>query len=216
MAVILTLTCVGSRRPALSQETAADKAKTDEATLLKIEDLSKGWVFCSAENGSNGEASWKTQKLPGETEFSLVCLGKPFGYVRTVEIYENYEFGLEWKYPADPNGNSGILIHTTEPDKVWPKSIQVQLHRPKAGSIFPSSGATTDNTVDVKDLSRPVNEWNTCVIACRDGKVLVTINDKKAGEVTGCMPSKGFICLQSEGSEIHFRRLWIRKAKPTE
>jgi hypothetical protein len=44
-----------------------------------------------------------------------------------------------------------------------------------------------------------------------DGKLSVVINGKKAGEVTGCMPRKGAIALQSEGAEIHFRNVWVRE-----
>ena len=142
-------------------------------------------------------------------------MGKPFGYIRTAAEYDNYEFGLQWRYVDDPNSNSGILLHTSkEKDRIWPKSIQIQLHRPKAGSVFPTSEAQADNRLDVKDLELPLMEWNTCVVASLDGKISLTINDKKIGEVTGCVPSKGAIALQSEGAEIHFQKLWIRRTAP--
>ena len=94
---------------------------------------------------------------------------------------------------------------------IWPKGVQVQLHRPTAGSIFPSSGAKIDNALPAKDLSLPVNEWNTCVITSVGDRLSVSVNQKKVGEVTGCLPQKGAIGLQSEGSEIHFRRIKIRQ-----
>jgi hypothetical protein len=128
--------------------------------------------------------------------------------------YENYELGLEWKYPSAENGNSGILVHTTDADRIWPKSIQVQLHRPVAGSIFPNEGAASDNTQMVRDLSRPVNQWNTCVVRCIDGRVSAVVNGQPVGKVTGCVPRKGSIALQSEGAEIHFRKMWLKRIKP--
>lgn len=176
---------------------------------LTPETILETWVFFSAERSAR-EATWRVEKgaTPNETE--LVCLGLPYGYLRSVEEYEDFDFGLEWRYPKDPNGNSGLLIHTVGEDKIWPKSVQVQLHAPAAGSIFPTGGAMTDNTGSAMGLSRPVNEWNTCVVSCRQGKVTAEINGSKVGEVTGCLPSRGRLCLQSEGAEVHFRRIWIR------
>ena len=82
--------------------------------------------------------------------------------------------------------------------------------------MIPSIGAKVDNPLPAKDLSRPVNEWNDCVITSLEGKLTVTVNGHKIGDVTGCMPQKGCVGLQSEGSEIHFRKLWIKPLPPSE
>ena len=195
------------------------KAKADEVEYL-LKDFPKGWIHFSSEPASLLNATWQ---IPKELEASkdpkdlvLICLAKPDGYVRTEKEYENFELSLEWKYPTDPNGNSGILLHTIEKDMIWPKSIQVQLHRPTAGSVFPSNGAKVDNPLPAKDLSKPIGEWNDCVITSLEGKISVTLNGHKIGEVSGCMPHKGCVGLQSEGSEIHFRNLRIKPLAPAE
>jgi hypothetical protein len=210
-----------------STETKTEEKKTDDSaktkdkpevkdtkpksrSLFVPEQFPKGWFFYGGEQGLKLESTWKTAKDAKSGETILQCLGKPYGYLRTLEVFDNYEFGLNWRFPSDPNGNSGILLHT-EADRIWPKSIQVQLHRPKAGSVFPSGEAKSDNQLTVKDLSKPLNEWNECVVRCIDGTISLEINKKKVGEVTGCKPSKGKIALQSEGSEIHFQKIWIRK-----
>ncbi len=202
---------------AFFQEPAAKKA--DEVEYL-LKDFPKGWVHFSSEPTSQLNATWQIPKDQDVTKDAkdavLVCLGKPDGYIRTEKEYENFELYLEWKYPADPNGNSGILLHTVEKDMIWPKSIQVQLHRPTAGSVFPSNGAKLDNPLPTKDLSAAVGDWNRCVIVCLEGKISVTLNDHKIGEVTGCMPQKGCVGLQSEGSEIHFRKISIKPLMPSE
>ena len=140
----------------------------------------------------------------------LICRGKPFGYIRTKKTYKNYELRLEWRYPKDPNSNSGVLVHTGKEDKIWPNAIQVQLHGPTAGSIFPSGDSKSENKLMVRDLSKPAGQWNTCLITAKDGRVTVVINGKKSGEVTGCKPSMGSILLQSEGAEVHFRKLILK------
>ncbi len=180
--------------------------------MLITDQFPVGWKHFTTEKETPLETIWQTKKN-GDGQVVLIGKGKPFGYLRTIETFEDFEFGFEWKYPTDANGNSGVLIYTVEEDKIWPKSIQVQLHGPTAGSVFPSAGAKTENTLNVKDLSRPVNQWNTCTIRAENGKVSVVLNGKKAGEVTGCTPDKGSIALQSEGSEIHFRNVWVRKVK---
>lgn len=195
----------------------APKARvvSDEGENL-IREFPKGWIHYTSEPNTPLNATWQVSREQDPNKDAiLICLGKPDGYIRTEKEYENFELALEWKYPADPNGNSGILLYTIEKDMIWPKSVQVQLHRPTAGSVFPSNGAKVDNPLPAKDLSRAVNVWNDCVITAVDGKVSVTMNGHKVGEVSGCMPQKGCVGLQSEGSEIHFRNVWIKPLPST-
>lgn len=196
---------------------ATPKAKAQEEGENLLKEFPKGWLHFSSEPATPLTTTWQiSRETDASKEPVLICLGKPDGYVRTEKEYENFELALEWKYPADPNGNSGILLFTIEKDMIWPKAVQVQLHRPTAGSVIPTNGAKLDNPLPAKDLSKPVNEWNNCVITSVDGKVSVKVNDHKVGEVTGCMPQKGCVGLQSEGSEIHFRNLRIKPLPPSE
>lgn len=181
--------------------------------LFDPETFPKTWSYFAAEKDNPLEKTWQVARDDQTNEPFLKCLGKPYGFIRTVEQYDNFEFGLQWRFPADPNGNSGVLLYTVEPDRIWPNAIQLQLHRPKVGSVFPVGEARSDNRLDIKekDLSKPLNVWNDCVVTCREGRITVVVNDRKIGEVTGCAPHKGSIALQSEGSEIHFQKIWLRK-----
>ena len=143
----------------------------------------------------------------------LRCTGTPTGYLRTRQSYRDFRISFQWRYPANVNGNSGVLVHTSGPDKIWPRSIQVQLHAPKAGSILTHDGAKTDNMVSVNDRIEDPRKWNTCVITSRGGTLSVTINGKQVGRVTGCVPSSGQLALQSEGSEVHFRNIRVERVK---
>ena len=40
--------------------------------------------------------------------------------------------------------------------------------------------------------------------------VSMTLNGKEVSGGTQCVPAKGYICLEAEGSEIHFRNLKIK------
>jgi len=188
--------------------------KTDKKVPLLTEPFSDElWKHFSGKKGTSRDETWSVVK--GEKdEPILVCTGEPYGYVRTKQEFTNFEFGLEWKFPKDENGNSGVLLYTNGDDRIWPKSMQVQLQQTVAGSTFPGGGAKSENELrNIPMLARPVDQWNVCHITCRDGNVTVTINDQKVGEVTGCDPAKGSIALQSEGAEIHFRRIWYRELK---
>lgn len=220
IALAVLIPVIPSNSHAFDPETVVKANPNPDEVEFLLKEFPKGWVHFSAEAASPLNATWQLQReaepLKDPKDLVLICLGKVDGYIRTEKEYQDFELSLEWKYPTDPNGNSGILLYTIEKDMIWPKSVQVQLHRPTAGSVFPSNGAKVDNPLPAKDLSRAVNVWNECVIVSVDGKVTVSMNGHKVGEVTGCMPNKGCVGLQSEGSEIHFRKIAIKALAPQE
>ena len=173
-------------------------------------DLGTHWKFFCADESVPIASVWKIIPADADVEQVLVCTGEPRGFLFTTEDYRDFELSLEWKFPTEANGNSGVLIYTQEEPRIWPTSMQIQFHQPKAGSVFPSGDAKSDNTTDVA-LARPVNMWNECRIVSRSGRITVEINGTMAGETTGSVPSSGRIALQSEGSEVHFRRMRLRK-----
>lgn len=200
--------------PKKSEKTAPDTKKLPgPEKLLNGGNFWDHWKYISEEEKeANRNLTWKVVSGGKDQPSILICSGKPYGYIRTQKSYENFRFSMEWMYPSDPNANSGILLFTSGPDKVWPKAFQVQLHRPEAGNVFPTpgSGAKSANGLSpATPLDLPVGKWHKCVLSCRQGTISVMINGVKLGEVTGCDPSKGAIALQSEGSEIHFRNLIV-------
>lgn len=196
--------------------TAVEK-KTETIDLL-TEDLTRHWrVFSSSPMPDT--PVWKViREGSGDNEeLILVCSGEPKGFLYTTEACSEFELTLEWKYPEDADGNSGVLVYTQDEPRLWPTSMQVQLHQPKAGSVFPSGDAMSDQTSEAEsDLARPVNVWNDGKIVSRGGRLSVEVNSKKAGEVSGAKPSYGSIALQSEGSVVHFRRIRLRRLVPAE
>gem|GEM_PF-6300957 len=188
--------------------------KDGQIDLLSGE-LLEMWQIYSSETLDPTVAVWKVTVPPGETDPILVCLGTPKGYLLTKQMFENFELTMEWRYPSDANGNSGVLVFVQNEPRIWPTSIQVQLHQPKAGSIFPSGDATSDNTTDTSpDVARAIGMWNELKVRGEAGRLSVEVNGKKVGEVTGSKPVSGGIALQSEGSEVHFRKIRVRLLKP--
>jgi len=154
--------------------------------------------------------------------------GVPTGYLRTKKEFENYRLHVEWRYPEKPT-NSGIFIHTSGPDKIWPIHYQCQLKNLFAGDFIVQdigmSATVRDtlyvSTAKVKPIApkmkpsseKKAGEWNTTDIVCKGKTVEIKVNDVLQNYATNCSNSKGGIGLQAEGSKIQFRNIWIEKIK---
>lgn len=149
----------------------------------------------------------------------LICRGKPTGYIRTLNEYENYRLFVEWRWPAgNTRGNNGVLIHTTTPNALgqWPRSLEVQLAFGNAGDFW-VIGTTLElpnpegringrrhlNLTD--DTEKPAGEWNQMEIIAKGDEVKVYVNGTLVNEARKLSQSRGAISLQSEGAEAHFR-----------
>ncbi len=62
-----------------------------------------------------------------------------------------------------------------------------------------------------KHLSKGVNEWNHYYVRCINGEVRLWVNGEEVSGGTGCQPSKGYLCLESEGSPVDFEAIRIRE-----
>lgn len=215
-AALLILSEAGGRSFVAGQEPPVPPAAVADAELVKfsLDEFPKGWKVFTAEENVAVSDIWKVVKSADDKDGFLQCQGKPFGYLRSETTYQDFEFGFEWRFPTDPNGNSGALIYTAKEDKLWPNAIQVQLHGQTTGSIFPVGDAMTANNLQLRDKAFAVNQWHTCVIRAVGGTISVTMDGVKQGEITGCTPKDGSLALQSEGSEVHFRKIWVRDLSP--
>ena len=189
---------------------SSDEDKKKPAVDLLEGELDKHWEHFSSKEGVSLSDVWKVRVQ--DNRRVLVCQGDPKGFLYSKESFTDFELTFEWKYSKDPDGNSGVLVFTQNEPRLWPTSIQVQLHQPNAGAVFPSGDAKSDNSTDPNEppLALPVGEWNKCHIIGGGGRMWVRINDRIAGEVSGCDPAVGRIAIQSEGSETHFRNMQIR------
>ncbi len=61
------------------------------------------------------------------------------------------------------------------------------------------------------DLSKDHGQWNHYYIRAINGELRLWVNGTEVSGGTACNPSDGYICLESEGSPIHFRNLRIRE-----
>ena len=91
----------------------------------------------------NGLADWRFVGAEGDDlavlrEGVLRLAGRPQGYLETTRWFREYELTLEWRWPDERGGNSGVLVHATAPSMFygWPKSLEVQLQSGRAGDFW--------------------------------------------------------------------------------
>lgn len=153
-------------------------------------------------------------------------LGVPHGYIRTKESYSNYKLHVEWRWTAEPT-NSGVLLHVTGKDMIWPLSTECQLKAGNAGDLVligKGSGITVEGASHLieseenrykvlpkfEEISeKAAGEWNTYDITSLDGKLEVIVNGVLQHTGSEMTLTEGNILLQSEGSPMQFRNVYL-------
>ncbi len=173
----------------------------------------KGWTH-HVEPDSKLEETWRVE------DGIIICKGNPAGYIRTEKDFTNFVIKLQWRFNpiTKEAGNSGVLLRMIGPDKVWPKSIEAQLHSGNAGDFWNIDDyqMKTDptrtkgrNTKKLRFAERPIGEWNDYEIIVDHGDIRVIVNGDEINHAWDVQENPGKICLQSEGAEIHFRDIRV-------
>ena len=76
---------------------------------------------------------------------------------------------------------------------------------------FPPIAPDGKRSFPTKQLSKGVGEWNHYYIRCINGEVRLWVNGEEVSGGTACEPRSGYLCLESEGSPVEFRRLRMRQ-----
>lgn len=212
----LCLVCL-SQTVAIGDDTSKDTATVPEGyvSLFNGKDLT-GWKI------HNGKlASW------GADKGLLVVKGGGGGWLMTDKEYGNFELRLEFKVPK--GGNSGVALRS--PMKGDPaytgmeiqilddpnyKGLQKWQHTGSIYGVVPASKVPT----------KPVGEWNSYKITCKDRKVTIELNGEKvvdadldehvkkhAASHPGILRKTGHIGLQEHGGRVEFRNIYIKELR---
>ena len=161
----------------------------------------------------------------------LVSLGEPRGHLLTDSSYRDYRLEVEYRFPAKP-GNAGVLVHASTPRALYamfPRSIEVQMEHGNAGDFWciledirvpdmerrrgPAAqwGTTEGKARRILNLTdnseKPLGEWNTMVIEAVGRAIRVWVNGDLVNDGSDATADRGRIALQSEGSEVEFRKV---------
>ena len=188
-----------------------DAAAEEFVPLFNGRDLD-GWV-----NVNCAPETWTVR------DGMIVCTGIPTGVLRTNRHYENYVLELEWRH-MKKRGNAGLFIHSdpvTALGQPFTRSIEMQIMDGNAGDMFSIHGATMtpdkphprgwSRSLPSEDRMNPTGQWNHYRIESRSGTATLAVNGKVVTRGYDLNPRKGYICLESEGSEIHFQNIRIHE-----
>ncbi len=200
---------------AISAATALAEVPAAKISLFNGKDTA-GWVS-HLKGDAPADQTWSVK------DGLLVCTGSPAGFLRTEKSFEQYKFTVEWRFTKP--GNTGVVVHMTPPDAVWPKSIECQGMNKSQGDFYLWSGATANNTTPLtgkngeirgyrigragEDAEKPSGEWNTFTVICDKDAVTILVNDKEVNKLTGANLASGFIGLQSEGGAFEVKKAVI-------
>ena len=179
--------------------------------LFNGKDLS-GWTVVG-DPGKDATGTWSVK------DGVIVCAGKPRGYLRTDAVYKNYRLRLQWRWTDKP-ANSGVFLHGSTADKIWPHCYEAQLQAGNAGELRVNGGSQFHKDSKPEERSmpklaesneRPAGEWNDYDIVCRGGTVTLAVNGLRQNVLEHATLTSGWIGLQSEGGAIEFRALTLEK-----
>ena len=75
---------------------------------------------------------------------------------------------------------------------------------------FPPIAPNGKRSFPSKELTKGVNEWNHYYVRAINGEVRLWVNGEEVSGGTGCRPSTGYLCLESEGAPVEYRNLRLR------
>lgn len=160
----------------------------------------------------------------------IISTGVPTGVLRTDRQYENFELELDYRHMKE-GGNAGLFVWSdaiTSPGVPFARAIEVQILDGRStdsytshGDVFAIHGATFNpmrphpsgwmRCLPSERRAKPAGEWNHYHVTCSNGIIRLAVNGREVSGGSGSKPRKGYICLESEGSECHFRNLRIRE-----
>ncbi|MDP6840008.1 MAG: DUF1080 domain-containing protein, partial [Planctomycetota bacterium] len=164
----------------------------------------------------------------------IVCSGKPTGLLRTERMFENFVLELEWRHLV-PGGNAGLFVWSDPIPAVgvpFSRAVEVQVMDGPNGSwytthgdIFPIWGARMtpiyenpnggSRCLPRAEHSKPAPQWNHYRVTCIDGTIRLEVNGEEVSGGDAIAPRRGYLVLESEGTEAHFKDLIIRELPPS-
>lgn len=192
---------------------------------LTCKDLS-AWSFYSEDADATIEDTWKLR------DGVITCTGTPLGYLYTNTEYTDFILTLDWRWPDEnSSGKGGVLVRTTAPHKIWPKSLEAQINANGAGDFWaldgyelqgPSETTKTlthekfgqlTNIPKTASAENPPGQWNSYKIIADGPTVTLIVNDKQINKTTRAADYPGTICITSEGTPIQYRNIKITPTK---
>ena len=141
-------------------------------------------------------------------------------FLTTIKEYGDFELLVDYK--ALPLGDSGIYLRGVPQVQIWdhtnPAEFKNGAEKGSGGLWNNSAGAPGKDPLVLAD--KPFGEWNHFRIIMKGNRVTVWLNDKLTVDNAVLenyydrktqIPDRGPIELQTHGSEIRFRNVYLRE-----
>ena len=171
----------------------------------------------------------------------LVSSGRPTGVLCTEKAYENFVAHIEWMH-MEPGGNSGMFVWSNaepSPTTRLPSGIELQILEldwvrlntkpgqppppvayvhgefiPVGDTTFVPDNPRGQRSMATENRAQPRGEWNVYDVVANDGAIKLAVNGRFVNGISHASRTRGSICLESEGAEIHFRNFRIMELPP--
>lgn len=169
-----------------------------------------------AEWNADRDLHWRVDPAAGE----IVSDGKGV-HLATEKAYGDFELRVDWKL-TQPCGDSGIYLRSYPQVQLWDPACQ----RDSKSGADKGSGGLWNNNPDnpgrwpLAKADKAIGEWNTMSVTMVGTRVWVTLNGTPVvvGQVLDnffdrkqpVLPT-GSIELQTHGSEVRFRNVFVRE-----
>ena len=200
----------------------------------QFQELFNGKDLTGWDNINTAEDTWKFR------DGLLVCSGRPIGVLCSQKMYENFVLHIEWRH-MEAGGNSGVFVWSNadpRPGGRLPNGVEVQMLElewpnlntrdgvtpPVAyvhGELFGVGGVKTtpdnprgERSMSIENRALGKGEWNTYDVVAVDGTIKLSVNGKFVNGITRSTQKKGYLCLEAEGAEIHFRNIRLMELPP--
>ena len=208
--------------PAPPQIAAEALPEGIDAAQLRFEPLFDGSTLEGWVNVNGAPSTWTAR------DGMIVCSGVPTGVLRTERMYQNFVVDFEWRHMV-AGGNGGFFVWSDALPATgvpFTRSIEVQVmdgvetpDYTSDGDVFSIHGAhMTPDRPHPSGWERclpserrvlPSPAWNHYTVTCRNGSLQLAVNGRIVSGGSGIAPRRGYLCLESEGSEAHYRNLRI-------
>ncbi|HHU13576.1 MAG: DUF1080 domain-containing protein [Kiritimatiellae bacterium] len=221
----------------------AARAKRNDGSQWRVPLKGEESGFVPLFNGRD-LTGWVPCSIAPETFFVrdglIITTGDPIGTLRTEKMYENFIIDFEWRHMKS-GGNSGLFIWADAlpvAGSPFSRGIEIQVLDPgfnvkgknewysTHGDVFAVNGAKLtvagrispngQRSFPAEERTRPSPEWNHYRVAAINGDISLSVNGKEVTIAYGASPRKGYLMLESEGSECQFRNIRIKELPSTQ
>jgi hypothetical protein len=179
-----------------------------------------GWKTVLEKNGDPAKV-WQIK------DGAVICTGTSHGFCYTEKSYKDFILKYDWKYQRPAildeedrfTGGGGVFIHIQNPEKaavknsIWPRCVAIECKNKEHGKIScvgGSEGRYEFSPGELRKYRKPVGEWNTTEVTCKDGKITVKVNGAEVAS-GHCNLKQGPFGFLSDGAEICLRNIRVKE-----